>query len=158
MGYTGVTSFPVRAALGKASLLSTLCIGLFFGIHASLGDDPSLYHRLGGREQMRPIVGDFVDVVLHDSRLRLNSNAKKLFDHSDSGDFKGKLMDIACEAAGGPCRAPTARASLHAALVSLDLTPMDWNSIKSDLSACLMNFSVPSHEQSELMALLEGAR
>jgi hemoglobin len=153
-----MTYARVMTFLGKASLLGALLIGVISGIHASLNADESLYHRLGGREMLRPMVNDFVDMVMSDSKIRVNSLAKKYLDRSDSADIKGRLMDILCEATGGPCKAPTARASIRSAIVSVDLTPADWVELENDFSASMGKFKVSSSEQAELRALFEQAR
>src|SRR5205085_12019820 len=71
---------------------------------AMMGQDkpaePSLYKRLGGREGIALVVGDFVSAMAADPRV--NARFKDMKPEAVE-KFKSYLADQICEAAGGPC-------------------------------------------------------
>ena len=68
---------------------------------ATMGDPPpTLYKRLGGREGIALVVGDFVANMAGDSRVNARFKDMK---GPDVERLKSNLSDQICDATGGPC-------------------------------------------------------
>ena len=68
---------------------------------ATMGEPaPSLYKRLGGREGIAIVVGDFVGSMAADPRV---SERFKGMKGPDIEKLKSNLSDQICDATGGPC-------------------------------------------------------
>src|SRR5258705_13229469 len=68
---------------------------------ATMGDPPpTLYKRLGGREGIALVVGDFVTSMAGDSRVNARFKDMK---GPDVEKLKSNLADQICDATGGPC-------------------------------------------------------
>jgi hemoglobin len=63
---------------------------------AAVPAGPSLYARLGGRDAIRAVVGDFLSRVAADPRI----NA--FFRGVDTDELAAKLTDQICQVTGGP--------------------------------------------------------
>ena len=111
---------------------------------------PSLYQRLGGLDAIRAVVTDF------DQRVDADPRISAFFKGLDEDDFKAKLTDQLCEAAGGPCRY-TGR-SMKEAHAQLNVRNADFDALVEDLVASLDRFHVGAREKSELLALLGPMR
>lgn len=107
---------------------------------------PSLYHRLGGKEAITAVVDKFVANVAADNRIN------KYFGSTDIPKLKGHLVDQVCEATGGPCkyRGRTMKAT-HA---GMGLTDADFNALVQDLVAALDFHKVGKAEKEELLGAL----
>lgn len=130
-------------------------IAIGFALAASCFSDESLYQRLGGREGLQPVVNDFVDVFLKDSRVRMNSSAKAYMDRCNSSELKRRLFEILCEFSGGPCKSEASRISLRRSIHTMELMPSDWDAIMADVSAELSKFKIGESEKSEVRALVD---
>ena len=111
---------------------------------------PSLYTRLGGRDAIRAVVGDFLGRVAADTRI----NA--FFRGVDTDELAGKLTDQICQAAGGPCR--YAGKSMREAHADMKITDADFDALIEDLAASLDHFKVGPDEARELLHTLGGLR
>lgn len=61
---------------------------------------PPLYRRLGGRDGIAVVVGDFVAFVVADNRINARFKGLK---PPEVEKLKSNLSDQICEATGGPC-------------------------------------------------------
>ena len=92
----------MRRVLGWGVLLLFVAVNL--GACASMGGDapaaPSLYKRLGGREGIALVVGDFTANMAADPRVNARFKDMKA---PELEKFKSNLADQICDATGGPC-------------------------------------------------------
>src|SRR3989344_9548235 len=58
--------------------------------------EPSLYVRLGGKPAITAVVGDFLQAVGNDGRVRHQPAAER------GPALRGLLVDLVCQASGGP--------------------------------------------------------
>ena len=134
-----------------------LLVAILVSVSAATSTD-TLYHRLGGREGLRPMVSDFIDMVVRDPRLQMNSDAKKLLARVKPSDLKGLLEESVCGATGGPRKGASANTALEKLLIAMDLTPTDWAAIDGDFSAALVKFKTGPADQKDLRVLWEHAK
>jgi hemoglobin len=111
---------------------------------------PSLYARLGGREAIRAVVGDFLGRVAADARI----NA--FFRGVDTDELAAKLTDQICQVTGGPCR--YAGKPMREAHAGMKISDADFDALVEDLAASLDHFSVGPNEVRELLTTLSGLR
>ena len=146
-------------ALVPASSEAQACAGGFeqgkgsnFGACAAGAAAPatvSLYRRLGGREGIALVVGDFVGNMAADTRV--NARFKNL-KPAEVEKFKTNLADKICDATGGPCSyvgkdMPTAHKDMK-------ITEAEWNATVENLGKALDKHKVPAKEKGELVGIL----
>jgi hemoglobin len=110
----------------------------------------SLYERLGGIEAITSVVDSFVARCAGDGRIN------RKFERSEIPRLKKMLVDQVCEAAGGPCTY-TGR-DMKETHAGMGVTAGEFDALVEDLVATLDEFSVPSAEQEELLAVLAPLR
>jgi hemoglobin len=110
---------------------------------------PTLYQRLGGREGIATVVGDFVGFAAADPRI--NARFKDL-KPADVEKLKSHIADQVCEAAGGPC-AYLGR-DMKTSHKGMKITEAEWNATVEDLVKALDKNKVPEKEKQELLGLL----
>jgi hemoglobin len=110
---------------------------------------PSLYKRLGGREGIALVVGDFVNNMAQDPRV--NGRFKDV-KPADLERFKSNLADQICDATGGPCS--YLGKDMKTAHKNMNITEAEWNATVENLGKALTKQGVPAKEQSELVAIL----
>ena len=82
-----------------AALLLTACVSSS-PAETAPSSGPTLYQRLGGRENIKLIVDDFVATMAADPRV--NGRFKGL-DAARVAKLQTNLADEICDASGGPC-------------------------------------------------------
>jgi hemoglobin len=65
---------------------------------------PSLYDRLGGVYNIAPVVDDLIDRVMVDPRLNANPRVDEAHHRVSAAGFKYFVIEMLCQAAGGPQR------------------------------------------------------
>ncbi len=111
--------------------------------------EPSLYRRLGGRDAIANVVGDFVANVVKDDRI---NQRFKGFQPAQVEKLKTNLADQICEATGGPC-AYLGR-DMKAVHTGMRITDAEWNATVEALVKALDKYKVGAKEKGELLALL----
>ena len=106
----------------------------------------SLYDRLGGKDSISAVVGDFVGRCAGDDRI----NQK--FGRTDIPRLKKMLVDQVCEATGGPCTY-TGR-DMKETHRGMGVTGGEFGALVEDLVATLNHFKVLQAEQDELIGAL----
>ena len=106
----------------------------------------TLYDRLGGIEAITAVVESFRDRVAADDRINLK------FARTDLARLRKMLIDQVCEATGGPCHYNGR--SMKEAHAGMAVTKGEFDALVDDLTKTLKEFTVPGHEQSELLAIL----
>jgi len=114
---------------------------------------PTLYQRLGGRENIKLIVDDFVTTMAADPRV--NSRFKGL-DAARVAKLQTNLADQICDATGGPCA--YLGQDMKTVHKGMGITEAEWNATVEDLVKSLNNFKVGAKEQEELLAALGGMK
>ena len=116
------------------------------GSAGAAADTRSLYDRLGGKDAITVVVGDFVANVVADDKI------KHYFANTDLKEFKAKLVDQVCEATGGPCK--YTGKDMKTAHTGMKLTEDDFNALVGDLVKALDQHKVPERDKNELLGKL----
>ena len=134
---------------GWTLLLALVAVNL--AACASMGGDPppSLYKRLGGREGIALVVGDFVGNMAEDSRVNARFKDMK---PADIERLKSNLSDQICDATGGPCS--YLGRDMKTVHRNMKISEAEWNATVENLGKALTKRGVPAKEQSELVAIL----
>ena len=109
----------------------------------------SLYKRLGGREGIALVVGDFVGNMAADGRVNARFKDMK---PADVEKFKSYLADQICDATGGPCS--YLGRDMKTAHKDMKITEAEWNATVENLGKALDKNNVGAREKGELVALL----
>jgi len=110
----------------------------------------ALYDRLGGLPAISAVVDDFMQNIAADERV----NAR--FAGADLTGLRQKLIDLVCQASGGPC--VYKGLSMKAAHQGMHLRDSDFDAVAGDLQASLVKFKVPAREQGELLSVVGSLR
>ena len=131
-----------RVVLGAAALHLAAC--------ATMGDPPpTLYKRLGGREGIALVVGDFVTNMAGDSRVNARFKDMK---PADVEKLRSNLADQICDATGGPCS--YVGRDMKTAHKGMKITDGEWNATVENLSKALDKNKVDPKDKSELLGVL----
>jgi len=141
----------MRRVLGWGLL--TLFLAVNLGACASMGSEtpaaPSLYKRLGGREGIALVVGDFTANMVADSRVNARFKDAK---PNDVEKFKSNLADQICEATGGPCS--YVGKDMKTAHKDMRITEAEWDATVENLVKALDKHNVPAQSKQELLGAL----
>jgi hemoglobin len=110
----------------------------------------SLYDRLGGTPAITAVVGDFLETVGSDSRVKNQPPPARVPALTQS------LVDLVCQATGGPC--VYKGRDMKAAHAGMGITPAEFDAVVDDLVKTLDKYEVPAREKNELLALLAPMR
>ena len=117
---------------------------------ATMSDPPpTLYKRLGGREGIALVVGDFVTNMAADSRVNARFKDMK---PADVEKLKSNIADQICDATGGPCS--YVGRDMKTTHKGMKVTTAAFNALVEDLVSALDTFNVPKKEKDELIAIL----
>jgi len=125
----------------------------FFGC-ATMGSDqastaPSLYKRLGGREGIAIVVGDFVGNMAGDPRVNARFKDMK---GPDLEKLKSNLADQICDATGGPCS--YLGRDMKTTHQGMKITEAEWNAAVDNLGKALDKNKVGAKEKQELISAI----
>jgi hemoglobin len=130
-----------------------LFVAVHLGACASAGTGapaaPSLYRRLGGREGIATVVGDFTATMAADARVNERFKGMK---PPEVERFKSNLADQICEAAGGPCS--YLGKDMKTAHAGMKITEAEWNATVENLVKALDKNNVPAQTKQELLGKL----
>ena len=142
----------MRRTLGWGLLVVFVAMGL----GACAGRDsapassmPSLYKRLGGREGIAIVVGDFTANMAADPRVNERFKGLK---PAEVEKFKSTLADQICDATGGPCS--YLGKDMKAAHEGMRITEAEWNATVENLGKALDKNKVGAKEKGELVGIL----
>ena len=110
---------------------------------------PSLYRRLGGREGIAQVVGDFTANMAADPRVNERFKDAK---PAEIEKFKSNLSDQICEATGGPCS--YLGKDMKTAHQGMRITEAEWNATVENLVKALDKNNVPVQAKQELLGAL----
>src|SRR5258707_9431008 len=112
---------------------------------ATMGDrPPTLYKRLGGREGIALVVGDFVTNMAGDSLVNARFKDMK---GPDVEKLKSNLADQICDATGGPCS--YLGRDMKTTPKGMKITDPAWNATVEKLTKAPHTNKVPANDQSE---------
>ncbi len=118
---------------------------------AKMGDEKSLYERLGGKKAITTVVDEFVANVAADARIN-KFFAATAADPNRMATFKGRLGDQICQASGGPCT--YTGKSMKEAHAGMGISTADFSALVEDLVKALDKLKVGEKEKSELLSVL----
>lgn len=131
----------------------TLAAGLllYAGSAASTASaDKSLYERLGGKPAIAAVVDRFAAAQLADDRI------SKRYARTDVPVWKGLLVDLICNATGGPCKySGRPMSSAHA---RRNISEAEFNWTAEHLVNALNHFKVPAKERDEVVAIFASLK
>ena len=140
-----------KAMLGVVVLVAAFGIGVV-GC-ATTGEQapaaPSLYRRLGGREGIALVVGDFVGNMAADARV---SERFKGMKGPEIEKLKSNLADQICDATGGPCS--YLGRDMKTAHKGMKITEAEWSATVENLTKALDKHKVAAKEKQELISAL----
>jgi hemoglobin len=121
------------------------------GACATMGGDqpPSLYKRLGGREGIALVTGDFVGNMAGDARVGARFKEMK---GPEVEKLKSNIADQICDATGGPCS--YLGRDMKTTHKGMNISEGEWNATVDNLVKALDKNKVGAKEKSELLGLL----
>jgi len=128
--------------------------GLLSGC-ASMGGEqptaaaPSLYKRLGGREGIAIVVGDFVGNMAADPRVNARFKDMK---PADVEKLKSNLADQICDATGGPCS--YLGRDMKTVHKGMKVTEAEWTATVENLGKALDKNNVAAKDKQELISAI----
>jgi hemoglobin len=142
----------MRRLLGWGVLLLFVAVNL--GACASTGGSqtsagPSLYKRLGGREGIALVVGDFTTNMAADPRVNARFKGMK---GPELEKFKSSLSDQICDATGGPCS--YLGRDMKAVHQGMKVSDAEWNATLENMTKALDKHNVDAKTKQELLATL----
>lgn len=138
-----------RHRTGSALLVVALAAGLT--ACATMGGEPapSLYKRLGGRDGIALVVGDFVAGVAADPRT---AGRFRGLPGPKVEQLKSHFADQLCEASGGPCS--YVGRDMKTVHTGMKITESEWNAAVDVLIKAMDKHKVGMKEQQEVIGLL----
>ncbi len=135
---------------GTGSRIVLLVAALNLAACATMGDPPpTLYKRLGGRDGIALVVGDFVTNMAGDSRVSARFKDMK---GADVEKLKSNLADQICDATGGPCS--YVGRDMKTTHKGMNITEAEWNATVENLTKALDKNKVDAKDKSELLGML----
>src|SRR5262245_2730627 len=148
-GRGGTLAMRLRGRRGLVLLGLLIVSGLAGCATTQAKSEPSLYRRLGGRDAIANVVGDFVANVVKDDRI--NQRFKAL-QPAQIEQLKTNFADQICEATGGPCS--YLGRDMKTVHQGMRITDAEWNATVEALVNALDKHKVGEKEKGELLALL----
>lgn len=136
--------FPVlKSVLAVVSLSALLLAGC---AQSPTKPQASLYDRLGGKDAITAVVDVLSANVAADARVNqrfANANIKR---------FKAQMVELLCEASGGPCKYKGMdMKTVHA---GMKISEAEFMAVAENAAKTLDSFKVPAAEKAEVMNLL----
>ena len=134
--------------LRLVSFLAACGLAVSLAATAQVASAASLYERLGGEAAIRAVVEQFVANNAADDRI------SHRWASADVPSLKDHLVDMICEAAGGPCA--YVGSSMSIAHEGMNITKQEFDWTLDNLAAALDTFDVPDQEKGEVLAVVRG--
>jgi len=113
---------------------------------ATTPKSPTLYEQLGGVDNIRGVMDDFV------ARLKKDPRIGDQFANTNAFRLSALLTDQVCEATGGPCR--YTGLDMKAAHAGMTITKAHFNALVEVLIESMNAKGVPFDKQTAILALL----
>jgi hemoglobin len=131
----------------KLISMFTVMMSLVMSPGLALADSgKTLYEQLGGKENIRALMDDFVKRVKADPRIG------DQFAATDANRLASQLTDQVCEATGGPCK--YVGLDMKAAHAGMVITKAHFNALVEVLVDSMNANKVPFDKQTDILALL----
>lgn len=140
----------LKGLVGVVVMMAAVVVGAY-GC-ATMGDQaaaPTLYKRLGGREGIAVVVGDFAGNMAADARVNARFKGMK---PADLEKFKSYLSDQICDATGGPCS--YVGRDMKTTHKGMKITEAEWTATVENLGKALDKHKVGAKEKQELIGAL----
>ncbi len=135
--------------LGSAVAVGLMMLNLAACATMQGEPEPSLYKRLGGREGIATVVGDFVANMAGDPRI--NARFKDMKGPAVE-KLKSNISDQICDAAGGPCS--YLGRDMKTTHTGMNIAEAEWSATVENLVKALDKHKAGAREKSELLGLL----
>jgi len=141
----------MRRVLGWGGVLLFVAVnvGACASTEQQAASTPSLYRRLGGREGIALVVGDFTAAMAGDARVSARFKGMK---PPAVEKLKSHLADQICEATGGPCS--YLGKDMKTAHAGMKITEAEWNATVESLVKALDKHKVDAKSKQDLLAAL----
>ena len=116
----------------------------------------SLYDRLGGLYPVAALVDDFINRVYVNDTINANPNIAKVRSEIRKPGLKVQVTNQVCMVTGG--LAKYTGKNMKEAHAGFQITQKEWDALMVDFRASLDKFKVPSHEQQELIGIVESTK
>ncbi len=118
-----------------------------------MGQEKTLYERLGGYDAINAVANDLLPRLMSDSRL-----GRFLQNRGEDGVLRANqlLVDFLCTSAGG-LLFYTGR-DMKTAHKGMQISESDWQAFIGYLNATVDAFSVPQQERDELLAFIDSTK
>ena len=131
-----------------ASILGVFALSVLQSSPA-LGQEKSLYERLGGYEAISAVAHDFAPKLFSDPQV---GPFFKGMGTDTRNAFIQKNINLLCNVTGGPCKIISRPArTVHS---GLGITDAEFNIVFNHLVETLDSFNVPAMEKQELLAIV----
>jgi hemoglobin len=117
---------------------------------------PSLYERLGGINNIAPLVDDVIERSYASEVFKANPRIEEAHKRFPKAVYKYNATSLACMVMGGPQKY-TGR-SLKEAHQHLQVTEKEWQELISIFRESMNGFKVPPKEQAEVIAIIESTK
>jgi len=115
-------------------------------VKASANAPATLYEQLGGKDNIKTVMDDFV------LRLTMDPRIGDQFKDTNKARLSALLTEQVCEATGGPCKYPGL--DMKAAHAGMTITKAHFNALVEVLVDSLNAAGVPFSLQTDILALL----
>ena len=141
----------MRRVLGWGGVLLFVAVnlGACAGMRQDAASTPSLYRRLGGREGIALVVGDFTANMAADPRVNARFTGMK---PPEVEKFKSNLADQICETAGGPCS--YLGKDMKTTHAGMKISEAEWNATVENLVKALDKHKVDAKSTQDLLGTL----
>jgi hemoglobin len=116
----------------------------------------SLYERLGGAYPIAVVVDDFIERLLVNDTLNANPAIREARQRVPKQGLKFHVTTLVCQVTGGPCQ--YVGRDMKSSHAHLNVSETEWEAMLAEFRRTLDNFSVPSAEQEELVAIVNSTR
>ena len=117
-----------------------------------MGQESTLYDRLGGVNAIAAVVDNFVEQIQVNPVLQANPKIVAGYENMTIPGLKYLITEQICVAAGGP-QAYTGR-EMSDSHKHMDISEDEWQAFASEFVAILNKYSVPEAEQEALLAFV----
>jgi hemoglobin len=117
---------------------------------------PTLYERLGGVNNIAPLIDDVIERSYRDEVFEANPRIAAAHKRFPKAVYKYNATALACQVMGGPQKY-TGR-SLKEAHQHLQITEEEWHRLIRIFRDSMNSYKVPMQEQSEIIGILESTK
>jgi len=123
-----------------------------FIINTDSSSPKNLFTRIGGKPAVCAVVDDFVDRLAGNKVLNANPQIKAAFGRVPVPGLKYSIMEIVCQATGGP--QTYTGLNMRESHAHLKITESEWTAFAEEFGNTLAKFKVPETERNELFAIV----